>query len=151
MEQWPLALEPHFYIETCSKCEEHKHLYSNHSQEKYTQFAKDLRERLVEVIPDLKCEVNGKKATKVLINEYHQNMTTDSKVYLKGTAIKYHNPSDHDRNTIARAKRGKKFGQFHHGYGTQRYGFEVYFMGVKLFSKIDSLLWPNCTLLALKC
>ena len=29
--------------------------------------------------------------------------------------------------------------------------FEVYFMGVSLFSKIESKIWPNVTALAEKC
>jgi hypothetical protein len=37
------------------------------------------------------------------------------------------------------------------GYTTALGAFEVYFMGVRVFSKIQSGLWPSIPLLAEKC
>jgi hypothetical protein len=36
-------------------------------------------------------------------------------------------------------------------FDAHRGAFEVYFMGVRLFSKIESKMWPNIPALAEKC
>jgi hypothetical protein len=54
--------EPYFYIETCSGCEGHQTMYSNHSEQKYENFAIDLKTKLQEMIPEL--------GDNVLINKF---------------------------------------------------------------------------------
>lgn len=36
-------------------------------------------------------------------------------------------------------------------FETKRYAFEVYFMGVRIYSKIATRLWPNTSSVAYKC
>ena len=42
-------------------------------------------------------------------------------------------------------------GVTYEGYKTPRGSFEVYFMNVRLYSKLLTNQWPNSTLLAAKC
>lgn len=112
-------------------------MYSNHDEEKYKHYADDLKKKLVELIPDLKVQLSsGKKVNKVLINEFHDHI---------------YNYTEHDAEIHARAVKGKKFNNVWTNYPTKRYAFEVYFMGFRLYSKITTRLWPNNSLVALKC
>jgi hypothetical protein len=79
---------------------------------------------------------SGKKVNKVLINEFHDHI---------------YNYTEHDAEIHARAIKGKKFNNVWTNYPTKRYAFEVYFMGFRLYSKIATRLWPNTSLVALKC
>jgi len=112
-------------------------MYSNHSQDKYDAFANDLKAKIVELIPELKVRLaNGKKVNKVLINEFHQQC---------------YNGTEWDMEIISRAKKGKLFNNVWTRYPTRRYAFEVFFMGIRLYSKIATRLWPSTSLVALKC
>ena len=160
---WPELVEPHFYIETCKDCHNHNSMYSNHEEEKYQGFTWDLKNKLLQAIPDLYSETDG--SVKILVNQFHSGMGVGCKVYhhsrgnfsstnaKDGPVLNTFYPSDHFAEIFTRAKRrgSQMNGRILDKYSTKRFGFEVYFMGVRLYSKIESLQWPNNTLLTQKC
>lgn len=106
-------------------------MYSNHNGEKYIQYAQDLKSKLIEALPAL-----NQPACLVLVNEFHATPLSKS---------------NHDQEIQSRAIRGRITNNIWSLYPTQRYGFEVYFMGVRIYSKIKSKLWPNISMLSQKC
>ena len=123
--------EPFFYIETCSNCASHAVMFGNqHSEKKYIQFADDLKTKIQAAIPE----------AKVLINQYvNPNPEHRDMCAVEGSL--------HDMDILSRATKGRSVNNILSGYDTLRYGFEVYFMGVRMYSKIVTRLWPNNTLL----
>ena len=72
----------------------------------------------------------------MLVNEFHDELTSGE---------------GHELELHTQAMKGKKSFNVWTNYPTKRYGFEVYFMGVRLYSKISTRLWPNNNLVVMKC
>lgn len=141
-QKWPIRVEPYFYIETWSSSGKQNHMiYRNDNEEKYKYFAEDLKKKLIDLIPDLEIK-NGKDQHgdvvwhKVLVNQFHDDMI---------------NCTDHDLDIHSRARKGRRLNNIWTSYATKRYAFEVYFMGIRLYSKITCRLWPSTSLVAQKC
>ena len=78
---WPQNIEPHFYLETCTKCKDHAHLYHNHSEDNYIMYANQLKELLALAIP-AQC---GGPADCLLINQFHSGLSTKASIYYNYT------------------------------------------------------------------
>ena len=88
--------------------------------------AEQLKGKLLALIPEL--DVGPKP--RVLINEFLVHCCD----------------TEHDIKTRDRASRGvldQETQTVWKNYATLRYGFEVYFMGVRIYSKIKCRLWPD--------
>lgn len=136
---FPFDFAPYFYIETCSQCNKHQSMFNHHNGEKYINMAEQLKAKILGLIPELSSSRHG--VERVLINEYLTTMSDQD--------------SRHDQEIMQRIRKGKyqvtPDNIIYSDYPTKRYGLEVYFMGVRVFSKVASRLWPNTSAVAMKC
>ena len=69
--RWPFVLQPCFYIEICSNCDQHSwRSLKEHKEIKYIQAAIDLKHGLIKELPQLE----GFEPSKVLINRFHKDL-----------------------------------------------------------------------------
>lgn len=81
--------------------------------------------------------IEGLEENHILINKYPSDAILNT---------------DHHNDIVFRASRTGKFvNGMWENYPTQRYAFEVYIGGYRLFSKIKSRVWPNIDLVSQKC
>ena len=89
-----------------------------------------------------------------MVNEYHKKMVEEVEVHdASGKAFRHHIPSSRHHSEIMSRKCKDTLDVKEHFVNILpiRYAFEVYFMGIRVYSKIESRQWPHCDLLAKRC
>ena len=128
-------LQPHFIIEHCFDCASHQWC-TRHKTEVYLDYANKLKTAL------------QAKSCKVVLNQFDTRLCEDQSIDVNGKKISYV-PTPHmailnDRCVSYDGDVGT-IGNFLMG------AFEVYFMGVRIYSKKQSNIWPNIPMVVEKC
>ena len=148
MSNWPRTLYPCFFVETCFNCSGHQWC-TRHQEERYLNAALALRDAIVkETNIDVKF---------ILINEFHRDLGVAGTVNLDAAAANTQQSTTYEHPETARLRPyqpSEYFQQIYHRLlisgidqipqqkiwrtDLRMGAFEVYFMGVRLFSKIKS-------------
>ena len=129
-------LGPHFIIVHCFDCSTHQ-WYTRHKSEVYLDYANKLKSAL------------EAKSCKVVLNQFDSRLCDDQAIDVNGKTINY-SPTPHmailaDRCISYDEKEIGTIGNFLMG------AFEVYYMGVRVYSKKQSNIWPNIPMVVDKC
>ena len=159
LEEWsnyfPKVLQPCIYIEHCFDCDKHNWHVNGHTAEKYEGRAKELKAAIVRDVPYFGEIVDGKEV--ILINKFCSSLGVKKLVRFGGKLIREYVPTRDMKQVSDRVHRWQEQnGELYYpdffftGYPVPPFSFEVYFMGVKLYSKLESKQWPDNRLLAAK-
>ena len=138
-------LRPSFVIEYCINCATHSWC-TRHDEKKYLNIAQNVAAAIKEVVPGF---AEGKY--KVYLGSFAYNLAQDGQCVLANGQTRSYQTTHHMVN-IANSNPMQVPMDAEFPLRKMPIGaLEVYFMGVRLFSKVQSGVWPNAVRVAERC
>jgi hypothetical protein len=133
-----MSIKPFFVVNACSKCDQHK--YARHDEAKYAAYRDAIIAALKSAIPSL-------DDSQIVTGKLPQEYRTQQDVELNNGFSRVYRPTIHMTELAEMQKMNESRGLSLAPIG----GLEIYFMGLKIFSKILTGQWPDPDAIADRC